>query len=201
WKVPLRDDVQVATSVSAPRAGYIVPAEHAATVARQLRLHAIAFEILDTTRSARDVEVFRASTATFAAQPFEGRMTVDLQGSWRNEKHDIAAGSLYVPIAQSSARIIVALLEPQAPDSLAAWGVFNNAFETKEYMEDYVAESVARSMLKNDPALAATFNAKLADDKAFAADPRARLAFFARRHSSWDEQLDRYPVFRVAVAP
>jgi hypothetical protein len=34
----------------------------------------------------------------------------------------------------------MALLEPQAPDALAAWGRFNNAFEQKEYMEEYVAE-------------------------------------------------------------
>ena len=38
----------------------------------------------------------------------------------------------------------MALLEPQAPDSLAAWGAFNNHFEGKEYMDSYVAEAVAR---------------------------------------------------------
>jgi len=27
----------------------------------------------------------------------------------------------------------MAILEPQAPDSMAAWGAFNNSFEQKEY--------------------------------------------------------------------
>jgi hypothetical protein len=41
------------------------------------------------------------------------------------------------------------------------------------------------------------FNRRLKDDAAFAASARARLEFFLRRHSSWDSQLNLYPVFRV----
>ena len=68
-------------------------------------------------------------------------------------------------------------------------------------MEDYVAEDVARAQLAADPALAAQFRQKLADDPAFANNPKARLAFFARRHASWDERLNLYPVMRTDVAP
>ena len=92
----------------------------------------------------------------------------------------------------------MALLEPQAPDSYLAWGFFNNRFERKEYMEDYVAEEVARDMLK-DPAIKAEFDAKLAADKAFADSPQQRLEFFARKHSSWDDHYQAYPVLRTAV--
>jgi hypothetical protein len=52
-----------------------------------------------------------------------------------------------------------------------------------------------------DPALAAAFRKKLADDPAFAKDPDARLDFFYRRSPSWDERLDLYPVMRTASAP
>jgi len=93
------------------------------------------------------------------------------------------------------------LLEPQSGDSLVAWGEFNNAFEQKEYMEDYVAEDVAREQLAADPALAAEFKQKLASDPGFAKSPAARLQFFARRHSSWDERYNLYPVLRTATAP
>ena len=93
----------------------------------------------------------------------------------------------------------MALLEPQAPDALAAWGEFNNAFEQKEYMEAYVAEEVAETMLK-DPKVRAEFDAAL-KDAAFAKDPQARLAFFASRHTSWDERFNLYPVLRVDTAP
>jgi len=94
----------------------------------------------------------------------------------------------------------VAMFEPQAPDALVAWGTFNTAFERKEYMEDYVAEDVAREQLASDPAVAAEFQRRLDSDPAFAKDPQARLAFFAKRHSSYDERLNLYPVLRTDVA-
>ena len=106
-----------------------------------------------------------------------------------------------MPIAQPLSRVVVALLEPKAPDSLAAWGWFNNHFERKEYMEPYVAEQVAREMLAADPAVRAEFERLLATDPAFAADPQARLDFFYRRHASWDDRMDLYPVYRVDTAP
>jgi hypothetical protein len=121
-------------------------------------------------------------------------------GAWKNQRADLAAGSLFVPIAQPKARLLMALLEPQAPDSYLAWGFFNNRFERKEYMEDYVAEEVAREMLK-DPAVKAEFEARLASDKAFAASPEQRLDFFARKHSSWDTHYQVYPVLRTDTAP
>jgi len=61
-------------------------------------------------------------------------------------------------------------------------------------MEPYVAEEIARAMLAADPALARAFNERLAADPAFAASPQARLDFFYRRHSAWDDRRDRYPV-------
>ena len=128
-------------------------------------------------------------------------MPLELEGRWQADRRDIGAGALFVPIAQPGARLVVAMFEPVAPDSFAAWGDFNGAFEQKEYMEDYVAEAVARKMLAGDPALAAEFAARLASDAAFAKDPDARLAFFARRHSSWDERYNLYPVMRVDKAP
>ena len=67
-------------------------------------------------------------------------------------------------------------------------------------MEDYVAEEVAREQLAADPALALAFKAKLDSDPAFANNPHERLEFFARRHASWDERLDLYPVMRTAQA-
>lgn len=201
WKVPLRDDVQPSATVVAPRAGYIVPPAHAAWVSRQLELHGIAFRTLDSPATQAAVQTFRASKVTFAAKPIESHMPATFDGAWTDERRDVAAGSLYVPIGQPGARVVVAMLEPQAPDSLAAWGNFNGAFERKEYMEDYVAESVAREMLAKDPALTEAFTRKLAEDKAFAADPQARLAFFARRHSSWDDRLDLYPILRIDVEP
>lgn len=201
WKVPLRDDVQPVLSVDAPRGGYVVPAAWAARVATRLDVHGIDYRSLDRPLPATAVETFRASAKKFGAAPVEGRQTLAIEGAWSPETRELAEGSLFIPVAQAKSRLVVALFEPQSADSFAGWGDFNGAFEQKEYMEDYVAEAVAREMLRSDPALQAEFSRKLAEDRSFAADPAARLGFFARRHASWDERLDVYPVVRVGTVP
>ncbi|OGT59189.1 MAG: peptidase M14 [Gammaproteobacteria bacterium RIFCSPHIGHO2_12_FULL_63_22] len=201
WTVPIREDVQPKTVVTAPTGGYLVPAADAQWVATKLAQHGVSFQRIDHPVSARTFEVFRTPGASFMAQSVEGRQRTTLPGNWTSETRALGAGALYIPINQPGARLVMGLLEPQAPDSLAAWGEFNNAFEQKEYMEDYVAEDVARDQLAADPALAAEFAAKLRDDPEFAKNPSARLQFFARRHSSWDERFNLYPVLRTAAAP
>lgn len=201
WNVPLRDEIVPGLQVNAPGAGYLVPAAHAAWVGAKLRQHGITFRVLATAPGKFDVETFRADKATFSARSIEGHQATTLAGDWKPEVRDVGAGALFVPIAQPKSHLVMALLEPRAPDSLAAWGEFNNAFEQKEYMEEYVAEEVARAQLAADPALAAAFKEKLATDPDFAKNPDARLQFFARRHSSWDDRFNLYPVMRTAVAP
>ena len=200
WNIPLRDEIVPALTVPAPRAGYVVPVAHAAWVAEKLKQQGIDFRRLDAAWSAVPAQVFRADTVKFSERSFEGRQTATVTGSWSAQTSDVGAGALFVPIAQPKARLVMAMFEPQAPDSLVAWGSFNNAFERKEYMEDYVAEEVAREMLR-DPAVRARFEQRLKDDAAFAKDPSARLDFFARMHPSWDTQYNRYPVLRVDQAP
>ena len=201
WRVPLRDELVPDHVATAPRAGYVVPAAEAAWVGAKLRQHGVVFQRIDAPLQDVAVEAYRADSAQFAAQSFEGRQRLATTGAWRPEREDFPAGALFVPIAQPKARLVMALLEPQAPDSLLQWGEFNNFFEQKEYMEAYVAEDVARAMLAKDAALKAAFERKLRDDPEFAADPQARLDFFYRRHPSWDSQFRRYPVVRVDTAP
>jgi hypothetical protein len=137
---------------------------------------------------------------TLATASFEGHVATTLSGNWRAEAVPVARDAVFVPIAQPNARLAMALLEPEAPDSLAAWGFFPTAFEQKEYMEPYVAERVARGMLEADPALAAAFQRRLAEDPAFASNPKARLDYFYRRHPSFDARYNLYPVLRVESA-
>ena len=201
WKLPLRDEIVPALVVAAPKAGYVVPAAWSELVAAKLRQHGIAFARLDAAHPALAVQAFRDETPTFSAAPTESHQRLTVEGTWAPETRDVGAGALFVPIAQPEARLAMALLEPQAPDSLAAWGEMNNAFEQKEYMEDYVAEDVARKQLASDPALKAAFEQKLRDDPAFAGDPAARLDFFYRRSPSWDAGYGLYPVMRTDAVP
>ncbi len=201
WEVPLRDNCQPSLTVTAPGAGYIVPAAQAAFVGTKLSQHGISYRVLKNTLTDINAQTFRADKTTFSPVSFEGHQALKVEGQWKNEKRRVTAGALFVPIDQPKARLLMALLEPQAADSLLAWGEFNLAFEQKEYMEDYVAEDVARAQLAADPQLAETFKHKLESDPEFAKNPAARLQFFARRHASWDERFNLYPVLRIDTAP
>lgn len=197
WRIPLLDEVRPAVTVSAPRGGYIVPAAHAGWVGEKLKLHGVEFETLGADVNSAATETFRATKVTRAPATFEGRATLALEGEWRKEQRDIPSGSLFAPITQANAHILMTLLEPGDPDSLVSWGFFNNAFERKEYMEAYVAEEAAMEMLKKDPALKTEFARRLSNDPEFAKSPSARLDFFYQRHASWDEQFNLYPVYRA----
>jgi murein tripeptide amidase MpaA len=201
WKVPLRDEIVPSLQVAAPKGGYLVSPAYAEFVAAKLRQHGMAFTRIERALDDAKVDSYRDETPVFSAGSSEGRQRLTVDGAWSADTQDIGAGALYVPIAQAKSRLVMALLEPQAPDSMLAWGWFNNAFERKEYMEDYVAEEVARDMLARDPALRATFEKKLKDDPKFAASADARLEFFYRRHTAWDERYGLYPVFRTDAAP
>jgi hypothetical protein len=200
WHVPFRDTLVPALTVRAPRGAYIVPAAYAAWMGEKLSIHGIRFDRVDNAVKAASVEAFRATKVTPSTSTFESHTMMKLEGAWGMEKRDIPAGSLIVPISQPKARLVLTLLEPQSSDSFAAWGFFNAAFEQKEYMEPYVAEQVAEDMLASRPEVKEAFRKRLATDPDFAKDPDARLEFFARRHPSWDEQRDLYPILRIATA-
>ncbi len=196
WQVPFKYEVVPALTVTAPASGYVVPAAHAAWVGEKLAAHGVEFRPIGKAEAASAVQTFRATAVDVEQGTFEGRAIMTVDGAWRDERRDIGAGALFVPIAQPKARLVMSLLEPQAPDSLVSWGYFASAFERKEYMEGYVVEGVAREMLAQDPALQAEFEQRLRSDAEFAASPAARLDFFYRRHPAWDERFNLYPVYR-----
>ena len=201
WHVPLRDTVEPALTVTAPRGGYLVPAAWAARVRARLDLHGVRYQVVQREGAPQAGEQFHATEAKSASSSFEGRVALAPKGNWEAAPLAAKPGDLFIPIAQARARVLMGLLEPMAPDSLARWGEFNAAFERKEYMEAYVAEQVAQEMLAKDPALAAEFAKKLDTDPAFAASPEARLDFFYWRHAAADERYRVYPVARLNAAP
>jgi hypothetical protein len=200
WKVPFFDHLKPALAAKVPKGGYIVPPAYAPTIGAKLALHGFKFTTVDKATPKAIVESFRVLDAKFKPLPYEGRQVVSVKGDWQPDQREIAKGSLYVPAAQPHITLLMALLEPNAPDSFMSWGFFNAHLEQKEYMEPYVAEEVARDMLK-DPQVKAAFDARLKADPAFAKNPEERLKFFYARHPSFDEQLNLYPVFRVDAAP
>jgi murein tripeptide amidase MpaA len=197
WHVPYRNRVEPTLVVRAPLFGYFVPQPYAAEIAARLEAHGIDTGPIPPDLNIEAIEEFTASAVSFTHTPFEGRMRATLAGQWRAMPRAIETSALFVPIGQPLARLVVALFEPQAPDSFAAWGFFNACFEQKEQLEPYVAEQIARIVLAEKPALRVEFERRLAEDAAFRGDPRARFEFFWRHHASWDERYNRYPVYRA----
>jgi Zinc carboxypeptidase len=195
WRVPYRNRIEPALVIQAPRLGYIIPHAYCEQIVPRLECHGI--DIAAVPAHLKELEQFRATQVSFSSRPFEGRMRATIVGAWERLDREVAALARFVPIAQPLARLIAALLEPQAPDSFAAWGFFNACFQQKEYLEPYVAEQIARSVLEAEPALRETFESKLNGDAAFRADAAARLEFFARHHASWDDRLNCYPIYRA----
>ncbi len=196
WKVPLYTEIIPSLTVTAPQGGYLVSKAYAAWMGEKLKLHGISYQVLPAALSL-DAEAFRATEFHFAGQSYEGHQSLTVKGKWAKERRNVPAGSLFVPIAQARARLVMQLLEPESTESFLWWGFFNTAFEKKEYMEPYVNEEVARQMLAENPKLAEEFQAMLREHPEVARDPEKRLEFFYRRHPSWDERFALYPVLRT----
>jgi len=192
--VPMYQTFRVKTAV-APPLRYIVPAQWT-DVIDVLKAHGVRMKTLAAFRSL-EVESYRFTNVIWPSEPFEGRHMPHFDVEPTVETRSFPPGSKIVPMSQTLGRVILNLLEPHAPDSLARWGFFNAIFEEKEYAEHYVLEALAREMMANDPSLEEEFRQLLASDPEFAASPSARLRFFYRRSPYWDPQMNLYPVGRI----
>lgn len=192
--VPMYQTFRVTRAVAPPQA-YIVPVQWSDVIA-VLKAHGLE---LHTLYEAREIEIesYRFHNVVWPGGPFEGRQMPRFEVERITDKRVFHGGSVVVPVAQPAARVVMNLLEPEAPDSFARWGFFNAIFEEKEYGEPYVLEALAREMMAGDPALKQEFEARLQTDAEFAASPYARLQFFHRRSPYWDPQMNLYPVGRI----
>lgn len=175
-----------------PRAWW-VPASRPDVIAR-LRLHGIRMEPLTT---GRDINVEMTRLVGPSLQPAsEGRVPLRFDALRRERQSlKLPAGSMRVPADQPRALVAAALLEPDSPDSLLAWGFFPDILQRTEYMEAYALEPMARQMLDRDPVLARAF-ADALKDPAFATDPQRRLAWFYERSPYHDSNYLLYPIGR-----
>lgn len=170
-------------------AGYAVPPAWTEVIDR-LRLHGLPLTVLKKPVTAA-FDTYRFSAVRFATRPFEGRFQPSYTSTAIHETRTLPVGTVIVPVS----RLAMQLLEPDAPDSLMKWGLFNNVFEQKEYFEDYSMAVVGDKMLQ-DPGLKAEFDAWVK------ANPNAgkneRLGWLFDRSPYRDERLNAYPVVRLS---
>jgi hypothetical protein len=172
--------------------GYYVPITKPDVIAR-LKLHGIQMETLAAARTVK-VELYRLTNVQAATEPFESHynLTAEVKGEAHTET--FPAGSVHISTDQPLGDLAVVMLEPTSRDSLFAWGFFNELLQRTEYIEGYVVAPMAEKMLAENPQLKAEFEAKLAADAKFAADPTARLQWFYERSKFYDDRYLLYPV-------
>ncbi|HEX8473773.1 MAG TPA: M14 family metallopeptidase [Pyrinomonadaceae bacterium] len=192
--VPFYTEARASVAV-APPLFYIVPPQWTQAI-EVLAAHGLRLQRL-ATPATLEIESYRLSNVKFAASSFEGHTMVSFKSAPVSERRTFPAGSVVVPMAQAGARAALHLLEPDAPDSLVAWGFFHAIFEEKEYAEDYILESLAREMLAKDEKLRREFEQRVANDAKFASSAQERLRFFYERSPYLDARVGRYPVARV----
>ncbi len=193
-KIPWFNKTKVTTAIEPPVA-YLIPQQWI-NVIEVLHYHGVDIERLKQPVEV-DAEVYRFSNASWYEKPYEGRHLVNYTVERYKEKRKFSIGTFVVRLNQRLAKVAIHLLEPEAPDALAAWGFFDTIFEQKEYAEAYVLEKLAREMLAENADLKKEFEAKLTTDTTFANSPQARLNFFYQRSPYWDNQMNLYPVVRV----
>ncbi len=166
-------------------------------IERRLADHALRFERLPQELELT-VETARLSQPRPAAASYQGATRLEATVVRTNERRVVPEGTLWVPADQPDFAVAVQLLEPEAPDSLLAWGLLSTLFEGKEYIDAGALDLFARSALA-DPAIAAEWQQALADP-VFAADRDARYRWWFARTPFRDEQVGLYPVLRL-MAP
>lgn len=193
-KVPFHDRVKPTLTVPRP-AGYLVPAGWP-SVEERLRIHGIPFQKLETKRTL-EVGTYRVDGRGPESPSYQGRARVKpVRIVKATETRELPAGSLYVPLDTELATLAMALLEPEAPDSLFSWGEMSTILEQKEYIDLRVLDPMAEKMLAADPKLRELWEEKL-KDPAFAGDSRARSRFFYQRTPYWDDTVNLVPIYRL----
>ncbi|MBP1682871.1 MAG: putative carboxypeptidase [Ignavibacteriaceae bacterium] len=176
-------------------AAYLIPPQFSDMI-DVIKSHSINFNILNTNKKLK-VEKYRFTNVKFAPRPYEGRQLPSFQCNSFSEWIEIEAGTLIVYTNQRQLRVIINLLEPEAPDSFVSWGFFNAFFERKEYAEAYVMEPYAKQMIKDNPDLRSEFYKKLNDNESFRNNEGERLDFFYKRSPFYDKGENVYPIMRL----
>jgi len=177
--------------------GYVIPAAWTGII-DLLKVHGVEMERLPKPLDG-EFETYRFANIKLAANSNEGHVAVTFDARPVTEHIALPSGSWWVPLTQRRARLIFSVLEPQAPDSLARWGLMNSVFETGfgGGVGEYLSEPIARRMMADNPELRNQFEAKLAGDAQFAADPRARLQWWFQQSRYEPSETGRYPIVRI----
>ena len=203
WRVPYFGTFKPRVTVTPPRA-YLIPKEWNEQIER-LRWHGIHLDTLTRPLTAR-IEQYYLDSLKWSGSSYEGHLQPRYKPVVHETTATFPAGTVVVDLHQRAAKVAIQALEPQGQDSWVAWGLWNTIFERKEYIEDYVIDPLADSLLASDSRLKDEFEARLKSDTTFAKSTDARRQFFYERSRFVETQVGWYPVARLlgqmpSVAP
>ncbi|KZE15874.1 M14 family metallopeptidase [Sphingomonas hankookensis] len=159
-----------------------------------LKLHGVTIEPIAAPRTL-DLDMARATDPKLG-RANEGHIPLEATIVHERRRETMPVGSVRVPADQPLGLLAAFLLEPESEDGVLAWNLAPGMLQRTEYIEGYAIAPLADRMLANAPKLKAEFDAKVAADPAFAADPTARLQWFYARTPYYDERFLLYPIGR-----
>jgi hypothetical protein len=109
-------------TVPLPR-GYLIAVQDPAVIAR-IRDHGVIVERL-VAPATLEVEAFSVSKLTGSPFSDQGHYLSTVEGSYATKEMTFPAGSYYVAMTQPLANVAAQLLEPESPDGLITWNVFD----------------------------------------------------------------------------
>lgn len=195
WQMPVNGQRPVVT-VALPAAWWVPPAE--TQVIALLDLHGIAYERSEMARTLELDRVTMRNAATAEVYDTRVRMTGD--AVHETQRVTMPAGAVRVPYDQPRGLLAAALLEPEAVDSLFAWGFFHRMLERRGSLERYNMVPLADAMLAEDASLRRAFADWRAANPDVAEDTGARLQWFADRTPYADQLHLEYPIARELAA-
>ncbi|MBK7631643.1 MAG: M14 family metallopeptidase [Ignavibacteriales bacterium] len=193
-EIPIFNKANSLKKITVP-AAYLIPPQFLEII-EIIKAHQIKFNLIKTKKKLK-VQKYKFEKVQFASRPYEGRHLPSYTCSAFNQTVEVETGTLIVYTNQRALRVIVNLLEPEAPDSFVNWGFFNAFFERKEYAEAYVMEPYAKQMIKEDSQLRAEYYKMLNEDESFRNNSGERLDFFYKRSPFYDKGENVYPIMRL----
>ena len=149
----------------------------------------------DTTLSA---EVYHIKDYQTRQTPYEGHyLHYNTQVEATTENVTIKKGDYIVETNQYGVRYLLETLEPSAVDSFFNWNFFDTILQQKEGFSPYVWEDKAFEFLNDNPEIKKEFEAKKAEDLAFANNWFAQLDWIHKKSPNYETAHLRYPIVRV----
>jgi len=173
---------------------YVVGGQEKETILR-LKANNIKFQTL---KSDSLIELTVSVVADFKSnsKPYEGHFKHrEIQIKQKSLEMRLKKGDIIIPSKQQGAFFIHSVLQSRAEDSYLSWNFYYSYLQQKEYFSNYVFIDQIAEILKANPTLKATFEAKKETDSTFRNSEWEQLYFIYSNSPYFEQTFMRLPVY------